>query len=68
MGTIGLHQRTLRTCALANKREIGYVLDIPYWGQGIMVEAVNAMLDYAFNDLGLSKVIVDTKKANNPNV
>jgi ribosomal-protein-alanine N-acetyltransferase len=35
-------------------REIGYVLSRDYWGMGIMPEAVNAVINYLFNDLGLS--------------
>lgn len=34
-------------------REIGYVLSRDYWGMGIMPEAVNAVINYLFNDLGL---------------
>ena len=34
-------------------REIGYVLAKPYWGNGIMVEAVSAVIGYLFNELGL---------------
>ena len=36
-----------------NGREIGYVLAKPYWGKGIMPEAVSAVIDYLFNELGL---------------
>ncbi|MFU8793294.1 MAG: GNAT family N-acetyltransferase [Acholeplasmataceae bacterium] len=55
VGTIGLHKRSLEH-ALLNKKEIGFVLDDTLWGQGLMVEAVSAVLAYAFNDLKLSKV------------
>ena len=34
-------------------REIGYVLAKPYWGQGLMPEAVKAVIDYLFTDLDL---------------
>ena len=37
-------------------REIGYVLSKDYWGQGLMPEAVNAVIDYLFNTLGLDFV------------
>lgn len=32
-------------------REIGYVLSKEYWGIGIMPEAVNAIINYLFNEL-----------------
>ena len=34
-------------------REIGYVLAKPYWGQGLMPEAVKEVIRYCFEDLGL---------------
>ena len=34
-------------------REIGFVLSKEYWGKGIMPEAVNALIDYLFNELNL---------------
>lgn len=32
-------------------REIGYVLSQAYWGQGLMPEAVKAVINYLFNEL-----------------
>ena len=32
-------------------REIGFVLSKDYWGQGLMVEAVKAVINYLFNEL-----------------
>lgn len=32
-------------------RELGFVLAKPYWGRGLMPEAVRAIMDYLFNEL-----------------
>lgn len=63
IGTIGLHVRHFDN-AIKNQKEIGYVLDEPYWGRGLMVEAVYAVLDYAFNVLELDKVLCGHAKNN----
>ena len=34
--------------------EVGYVLHPNYWGQGIMTEALQAIINFAFNDIGLA--------------
>ena len=36
--------------------ELGYWLGKPFWGQGIMPEAVKEMLRHAFEDCGMQKV------------
>lgn len=36
--------------------ELGYWLGKPFWGQGIMPEAVKEMLRHAFEDCGMEKV------------
>ncbi len=36
--------------------ELGYWLGVPYWGRGIMPEAVQRMLRHAFEDLAVKKV------------
>ncbi|MBN2268711.1 MAG: GNAT family N-acetyltransferase, partial [Acholeplasmataceae bacterium] len=56
IGTIGLHVRTFDN-ALKNQKEIGYVIDEPYWGKGYMVEAVSALIQYAFRVEGLDAVV-----------
>lgn len=38
-------------------REIGYVLSKEYWGKGIMPEAVNAVINYLFNERSLDFLI-----------
>ena len=39
-------------------REIGYVLSKAYWGQGLMAEAVKAVIAYLFDEVGLDFIIV----------
>lgn len=39
-------------------RVIGYVLSKDYWGQGLMPEAVQAVIDYAFSALRLDFLLV----------
>ncbi len=56
IGTIGLHVRNFEN-ALANQKEIGYVLDDTYWGKGLMPEAVDRVLRYAFEEIELDKVV-----------
>lgn len=36
--------------------EIGYELARPYWRQGIMTEAVDAIVDFGFRELGLNRI------------
>lgn len=46
IGSIGLHKDTMR--AGINSKMLGYVLSKDYWGRGIMPEAVNEVIRYAF--------------------
>ena len=39
-------------------RSIGYVLSKDYWGQGLMPEAVKAVQQYLFEDLGLDFLVI----------
>lgn len=39
-------------------REIGYVLSKAYWGQGLMPEAVKAVIDWLFREVRLDFIIV----------
>ncbi|MEE0526599.1 MAG: GNAT family N-acetyltransferase [Prevotellamassilia sp.] len=36
--------------------EIGYWIGVPYWGQGLIPEAVKCLLARCFDDLGLQRV------------
>jgi len=56
IGSLGIH----RSWANEDERyrdlkvkDIGYVLSKDYWGQGLMPEAVRAVIDYGFSKLGL---------------
>ena len=44
--------------------EMGYWLGKPFWGQGIMPEAVGEMLRHAFEDLGMQKVWIGYYEGN----
>ena len=48
-----------------NGREIGYVLSKDYWGKGIMPEAVNAVINYCFNELKLDFLMCGHFTTNN---
>jgi RimJ/RimL family protein N-acetyltransferase len=37
---------------LDEQAELGYWLGVPYWGKGYATEALHAVIDYAFTDLG----------------
>ncbi len=56
IGTVGLHsswasgEDAYRSYKV---REIGYVLSKAYWGQGLMPEAVRAVIDYSFDNFGV---------------
>ena len=56
VGTIGLHVRNFIN-AVEDRREIGYVLDDTYWGNGYTPEAVRAILEYGFKQEGLKEIV-----------
>lgn len=43
---------------------IGYWLGEPYWGQGLATEALNAVIDYAFNATPLEALASSTRVVN----
>lgn len=56
---------TLRHFDMANRRcEIGFMLARPYWGTGVMQEAVPALLDHAFDTLGMLRIEADIDPRN----
>ncbi len=54
IGSIGLHSASKRNNEKA--RMLGFVLSEDYWGQGIMSEAIEQVLRFAFNELDLDIV------------
>jgi len=57
IGSIGLKTGTATDLTEAEDEcELGYWLGVPYWGRGIMPEAVNELLRYAFENAGMKKV------------
>ncbi|WP_324720837.1 GNAT family N-acetyltransferase [Salinimicrobium sp. HB62] len=60
MGDIILH-RIDRTNARA---EIGYTLHPDYWGHGYMTEALRAVINFGFYDLGLHSIEANINPAN----
>jgi RimJ/RimL family protein N-acetyltransferase len=47
-----------------NPYEIGFLLSPKYWGRGIMTEATVLGVDFAFNTLGASEILIGHLKAN----
>jgi ribosomal-protein-alanine N-acetyltransferase len=39
-----------------SRAELGYVLSREYWGQGLMPEAVRAMVSFGFGRIGLNRI------------
>ena len=48
-----------------NAAEMGYCMSRAYWGQGLMPEALKAVMDYLFDVVGLNRVAA-CHDANNP--
>ena len=52
VGTCGF---TAFNCS-ADSAEVGYVLNPEYWGQGIATEALNRVIRFGFEELGLHRI------------
>jgi len=44
--------------------ELGYWLGEPFWGKGIMTEAVKALSEYALNELGFCRIYAEPYTTN----
>lgn len=52
-----------------NRRaEIGYLLGRQHWGKGLMTEAMSAVLAFAFDEMRLHRIEVDTDPDNQPSL
>lgn len=49
----------------AERAEIGYCMGVDYWGKGIMTEAVKAVADFLFAEVGCNRIEI-THLAENP--
>jgi RimJ/RimL family protein N-acetyltransferase len=49
---------------LADQPELGYWLGVPYWGKGYATEALHALIDYAFADLGHAALAAGARVTN----
>ncbi|MBU3202134.1 GNAT family N-acetyltransferase [Clostridium estertheticum] len=57
IGGIGLHNRKPDdSLSDLKQKEIGYVLNPKYWGNGFIPEAVNYLIRYGFNELNLDLI------------
>ena len=48
----------------SRRAEIGYILNRRYWGKGLAVEALTALLDFAFEKMNLHRIEVDIEPRN----
>ena len=67
IGSLGLHYSWANQDDLytgLKTKEIGYVLSKDYWGQGLMPEAVGAVIDFCFNECVLDALTVGHFQSN----
>lgn len=60
IGSLGIEfydEKALPEYDALRGREIGYVLSKDYWGQGLMTEAVRAVINYLFEQVGLDFIV-----------
>ena len=54
IGSIGLHRNDLAEDE--DEYELGYWIGKPFWGQGLIPEAAQEVLRYAFEELGMNRI------------
>lgn len=61
---VELNGRAIGKAGFWRLPEVGFILHRGFWGQGIATEALSALFDLAFGQLGLDKVIADVDPRN----
>ncbi|MDD6313160.1 MAG: GNAT family N-acetyltransferase, partial [Firmicutes bacterium] len=57
VGSIGLMLGKNSNLDLSeNEAEIGYWIGVPYWGRGLIPEATNELIRYAFEELNIERL------------
>jgi len=62
IGSLGLHNAWINReeeYKHLKAKNIGYVLSKDYWGNGLVPEAVKAVINYGFNELGLEAFSIE---------
>ena len=49
---------------VAGQAEVGYWIGVPFWGKGYATAAVRLAVAFAFDDLGLDRVVAEVLEAN----
>ncbi|HEX3077197.1 MAG TPA: GNAT family N-acetyltransferase [Lachnospiraceae bacterium] len=75
-GVFNLHtDQLIGRCGIQNRMidgkveiELGYLLDVNHWGMGYALECTKAVLDYAFEYLGIKRVVASIDKFNHRSI
>ncbi len=66
IGLVELYDRGVADDVLLNSKEVGFLLEQDFSGHGYMTEALNLLINYAFNDLKQLEIWAGTLKTNLP--
>ena len=66
IGSVGIEKLSTEIDGYENMtgRELGYVLNKDYWGQGLMPEAVKAVINYCFKTVGCDYLLCSCSPQN----